>query len=79
MLMTLWCTHHTTYFRLLVPWFRGLARHSAWTHDILYKVGDGIFLSKELVASGLDLNWWQIDVTSGEFQVFGGIFDAGLR
>jgi hypothetical protein len=44
MLMILWCTRHTMYFRLLVPWFRRPARHSVFffcavlTQDILYKV-----------------------------------------
>jgi uncharacterized membrane protein YfcA len=75
MLMTLW-SHHVLQ---IVPWFRWPARHSAFffaagTYDILYKVGGGIVLSQALAASGLDSDWRQIVATSGEFQVFGGIF-----
>jgi hypothetical protein len=43
---------------------------ASWTHGIFYNVGGDIALA----ASGLDPDWWQIVATSGEFQVFGGIF-----
>jgi hypothetical protein len=74
MLMTLWCTSDCLYLRsdgLLVPKRFFVA---AWTHDILYKVEGGFVLKEALAAFGLDPDWLQIVATSGEFQVFGGIF-----
>jgi hypothetical protein len=79
MLMRLWCTRYTTFLRLLVPQFIEPARPSAfffaaWTHDILYKNGGGIVLSKAHAASSFDPDWWQAAATIGKFQVFGSIF-----
>jgi hypothetical protein len=33
-----------------------------------------LFSRRQLAVTGLDPGWWQIVATSGEFQVFGGIF-----
>jgi hypothetical protein len=78
MVMTLRCTRHiTTYFRLLVPWFKRPARHSAFF--LLLRLTIASTKSLALAASCLDPDWWQIVATllvSFKYMVF---FDAGLK
>jgi hypothetical protein len=73
MLITLWCTHHITYFRLVLPWFRRPARHSAFffccleprypllRSPVLIRI-DGILLPQVV-----------------SFKYLGLFFEAGLR
>jgi hypothetical protein len=77
MLMTLWCTRQTTYFRLLVPWFRRPARHSAFffrCFDSRYPLQSRRWYCSVSIRIGGRLLPQMVS-----FKYLGVFFDVGLR